>query len=352
MKPFHSAVAFVTLLGCAASSGLQAQTKHRAATHKATATHKSAAGPAAPAAPDATVKNIFWQPNALQQGSPAFFTVELERPATRVSATWIGKTLSFFKADDPRVWYALAGDDLETQPGSYDLAVTATLAGGKVSHGTKKVDVAAANFKAGSVDVPENFVEPDEAGKKQIAIDEGLKAKAYAHLIATPQWSGNFVTPVAAKPTDTFGESRILNEEKSSTHRGTDFPVGEGAAVVASNAGTVVLASDMFYEGGCVIIDHGQHFFTIYMHLSKMTVLAGDKVAKGARLGLSGKTGRVTGPHLHMGVRWNGAYLDPVRLLSLTLPKNANVPDAVPAPAAAPEKKAAPATHRRTTHRR
>jgi murein DD-endopeptidase MepM/ murein hydrolase activator NlpD len=266
------------------------------------------------------VKNIFWQPNDLKQGSPGLFTVEFDRTPTRVTATWIGKTLSFFKTDNPKVWYSLAGDDLETQPDSYNLVVTATLPGGHVARSTKKIDIAAANFLTGSVDVPENFVEPDAAGLKQIASDNLAKAHAYAHFIPTPQWSGNFKQPVVGKSTPSFGESRILNEEKESLHRGTDYPVNEGTLVEASNAGTVVLAKDLFYEGGCVIIDHGQKLFTIYMHLSKIEVEAGDKVQQGAHLGLSGKTGRVTGPHMHFGVRWNGAYLDPVQLLALTLP--------------------------------
>jgi len=271
-------------------------------------------------ASSAAVKNVFWQPNTLQQGSEAFFTVEFERAPTRVSGTWIGKTLSFFKTEKPTVWYALAGADLETQPGTYDLAITATLSGGHIARTTKPIEIAAANFLTGSAEVPENYVEPDAAGKKQIAGDEVAKAHAFAHVTPKPLWSGNFKAPVPAKSTPSFGESRILNEEKSSLHRGTDFPVNEGTPVEASNSGTVVLAKELFYEGNCVIIDHGQKFFTIYMHLSKINVAAGDKVAKGERLGLSGATGRVTGPHLHMGVRWNGAYLDPVQLLTLTLP--------------------------------
>jgi murein DD-endopeptidase MepM/ murein hydrolase activator NlpD len=169
--------------------------------------------------------------------------------------------------------------------------------------------------------VPENFVEPDEASKKKIAADQVLKDHAFSHLILAPQWSGNFVTPVKAEPTDSFGMSRLFNEELSSTHRGTDFPLKEGEPVVVSNSGTVVMAKALFYEGNCVIVDHGQRFFTIYMHLSKIEVKAGDKLQKGERLGLSGQTGRVTGPHLHMGVRWNGAYLDPTKLMGLTLPK-------------------------------
>jgi murein DD-endopeptidase MepM/ murein hydrolase activator NlpD len=271
--------------------------------------------------PTQGIKDVFWQPNELQQGSVVFITVELERVPLRVTGKWIGKDLPFFKSDNPKIWYALAGADLETQPGTYDLTLTAVMAGGRVIHSLKKLDISAANFRSGAADVPENFVEPDAASKKQIAADGVLKNRAFSHLIAAPQWSDNFVTPVKAKPTESFGMTRVFNEELTSTHRGTDFPINEGAPVVVSNSGTVVLAKELFYEGNCVIVDHGQRFFTIYMHLSKIAVEAGSKLEKGERLGLSGQTGRVTGPHLHMGVRWNGAYLDPTKLLGLTLPK-------------------------------
>jgi murein DD-endopeptidase MepM/ murein hydrolase activator NlpD len=280
----------------------------------------SAISPMFSQSPSQAIKNVFWQPNELQQGSVAFITVELERAPLRVTGMWIGKNLAFFKSDNPKIWYALAGADLETQPGTYDLTLRAVMAGGSVIHSLKKIDIGAANFRSGPVDVPENFVEPDAASKKQIAADQVLKNRAFSHLISTPQWSGDFVTPVQAKPTDSFGMTHIFNEELSSTHRGEDFPVNEGAPVVVSNSGTVVLAKELFYEGNCVIVDHGQRFFTIYMHLSKIDVKAGDKLGKGERLGLSGQTGRVSGPHLHMGVRWNGAYLDPTKLLALTLP--------------------------------
>jgi hypothetical protein len=277
-----------------------------------------ATSPISPQSPAHGIKNVFWQPNELQQGSVAFITVELDRVPRRVTGKWIGKDLAFFKSDNPKIWYALAGADLETPPGTYDLTLTAVMIGRRVIH--KRVDIGAANFRSGAVDVPENFVEPDAASKKQIAADEVLKNRAFSHLIAAPQWSGDFVTPVKAKPTDSFGMTRLFNEERTSTHRGTDFPVNEGAPVVVSNSGTVVLAKELFYEGNCVIVDHGQRFFTIYMHLSKLEVKPGNKLGKGERLGLSGQTGRVTGPHLHMGVRWNGAYLDPTKLLGLTLP--------------------------------
>ncbi len=266
-------------------------------------------------------KNVFWQPNEIQQGSVMFFTVELEKAPRRVTGTLLGKELSFFRSSKPDVWYALGGVDLETAPGSYDLSVRVVSANGRISHTTKKVDVAAGNFKEGTVEVPQNFVTPDEASKRQIAADQVLKRRAFAHVTATPLWSGDFIRPVAAASTPSFGMSRVFNEELSSQHRGTDFPIKEGAVVAAANAGTVVLARELFYEGNCVIVDHGQHFMTVYMHLSKIDVKVGDRVKKEQRLGLTGATGRVTGPHLHMGVRWDGAYLDPTKLIALTLPE-------------------------------
>src|ERR1700680_2469475 len=215
----------------------------------------AATSPIFPQSPAHGIKNVFWQPNELQQGSVAFITVELDRVPRRVTGKWIGKDLAFFKSDNPKIWYALAGADLETQPGTYDLTLTAVMIGRRVSH--KRVDIGAPNFRSGAVDVPENFVEPDAASKKQIAADEVLKNRAFSHLIAAPQWSGDFVTPVKAKPTDSFGMTRLFNEELTSTHRGTDFPVPEAAPVVVSNSGTAVLAKELFYEGNCVIVDHG-----------------------------------------------------------------------------------------------
>jgi murein DD-endopeptidase MepM/ murein hydrolase activator NlpD len=98
-----------------------------------------------------------------------------------------------------------------------------------------------------------------------------------------------------------------------------DCRAASGTPVHAANSGMVVLAAPLYYEGNCVVIDHGLGLFTISMHLSRIDVHEGERVVKGQRLGLSGATGRVTGPHLHWAVRWQGAYLDPAKLLRMTL---------------------------------
>jgi len=310
MRTWLAALAAGAMLVNQAVPAVSAQT---ARTRNRAAARRSAPSPE-------MVKNVFWQPNDLVQGSPAFFTVEFLRPARRVSATWTGRQLSFFHTRNLKIWYALAGADLETQPGSYDMEISATLTNGRAVRSVKKIDVGAGTFGTGTVDVPENYVQPNAEEQRQIAADQKLKDRAFGRATPQPEWSGNFAPPVSAKPTPSFGESRLLNEERTSTHRGTDYPTPEGTPITAANSGTVVLATSLYYEGNCVIVDHGQKLFTIYMHLKQIDVHDGDVVKKGQRLGLSGATGRVTGPHLHLGVRWNGANLDPVKLLALTLP--------------------------------
>lgn len=267
------------------------------------------------------IHNVFWQPDTVVQGSPLLITVEMSRAAVRVTGTLGGKRLRFFRRDKPGMWYALAGIDLNDEPGNFDLHVNAVLRNRRVARAVKNMDVQAANFGDSAVQVPENYVQPNAQEEKQIARDVLLKKHAFAHLAPRPLWNGDFLKPLEAPDTPTFGQTRLLNEERTSRHLGTDFPVKEGTPVAAANNGVVVLAAPLYYEGNCVILDHGNRFFTIYMHLSRMDVRYGQRVRKGAQIGLSGATGRVTGPHLHLGVRWNGAYLDPLALLKLTLPE-------------------------------
>ena len=111
----------------------------------------------------------------------------------------------------------------------------------------------------------------------------------------------------------------MFNGKLASIHKGMDFRAATGTPVRAGNGGVVVLARPLYYEGNCVVIDHGLGLFTLSMHLSRIDVHEGQRVAMGERLGLSGATGRVTGPHLHWAVRWQGSYLDPAKLLRLNL---------------------------------
>jgi len=265
------------------------------------------------------VKNLYWQPNDVKQGSPVFITVELRGPAREVNGMWLGKRIRFWHSDKAQVWVALAGADIDQQPGSSDLKVSARIRG-LMAELTKQIQVNEAQFGTGEATVAQDYVNPTADEQRQIAHDEVLKKLTFARLTPRALWNGNFVKPIDADSTPSFGETCLLNEEKTSRHLGTDFPAKEGTPVVASNSGIVVLAAPLFYEGNCVIVDHGDRLFTVYMHLREMRVHRGQRVRKRAIIGLSGRTGRVTGPHLHFEVVWNQSHLDALQLLALTLP--------------------------------
>jgi len=135
-------------------------------------------------------------------------------------------------------------------------------------------------------------------------------------LRTNPVFSFPLGSPLRNAPTPrNFGKRRLFNGEPRSAHGGTDYRAPTGTPVLAAEAGLVVLAAHHFFAGKNVFVDHGGGLISIYMHLSRLDVKTGQRVAKGDRLGLSGATGRVTGPHLHFGLKWRGARVDPALLL-------------------------------------
>ncbi len=130
-------------------------------------------------------------------------------------------------------------------------------------------------------------------------------------------WFGDFKRPLASETTSAFGTQRLFNDQHRSYHRGTDFRAKRGTPVYASNSGVVRMARNLFYSGNMVIVDHGINIFSLYAHLSKIQVAAGQIIARGQQIGLSGATGRVSGPHLHWAVKINGVYVDPLQFLTV-----------------------------------
>lgn len=123
-------------------------------------------------------------------------------------------------------------------------------------------------------------------------------------------FKGPFELPIKSKVTSIYGTKRLFNNNKNSQHLGTDYRAKVGTPIKVSNVGKVVLAEDLFFTGNTVILDHGLGVFTMYGHLSEVSVKIGMQVKKDSVIGLSGMTGRVTGPHLHWGVKVHGHWVD------------------------------------------
>jgi murein DD-endopeptidase MepM/ murein hydrolase activator NlpD len=142
--------------------------------------------------------------------------------------------------------------------------------------------------------------------------------KIYSSSLDRFQFSTSFKEPMTSLVTSLYGTKRVYNRQKKSQHLGIDYRAAIGDQVPATNAGKVVYAGDLFYTGWTVIIDHGLDIFSVYGHLSKPLVSEGQFVTRGELIGLSGNTGRTSGPHLHWGVKVQGQYIDGFVLIDET----------------------------------
>jgi murein DD-endopeptidase MepM/ murein hydrolase activator NlpD len=264
------------------------------------------------------------QPAKLVNGSPVLFRVKPPRRLQSLSGAWLGHEIPFSYDAASKTWFALAGVGFETTPGTYVLALTGegTGAGEPKLVFSRKVSVGAGKYPKIKVElsVEHKFTEPTPEQQKQIAEGQEIKKDYLNRVTPDREWSGSFTPAAEAAVSDVFGSERIFNGKTSSPHLGEDFRVPSGTPVLAMNDGTVLLARPLYFEGNFVVLDHGQGLLTLYLHLSEFKVKEGERVKRGQVVGLSGGTGRATGPHLHVAVRWQGQYLDPARLTELMLP--------------------------------
>jgi murein DD-endopeptidase MepM/ murein hydrolase activator NlpD len=249
------------------------------------------------------------------------------KPGVRLESlngNWLGHKIEFSFDATSKTWFALAGVSIETAPGSYPLELTGVRAGAKAEAEpitlSRKFAVARAKYPKIELTVSKAFTEPNPEQVKKIDADQATKKDYLNRVTPDRLWDGSFHAPADAAISDVYGTQRVFNGKTQSSHLGLDFRVPTGTPVSAMNSGTVLLARPLYFEGNCVVLDHGQGLLTIYMHLSEFAVKEGDHVKRGERVGLSGGTGRATGPHLHTAVRWQGTYLDPAQLLKLKLP--------------------------------
>ncbi len=172
-------------------------------------------------------------------------------------------------------------------------------------------------YKKEKIQVTKSKVNPKKKHSKRISKEYHEAMKIYGTSTKKNYLSSKFMLPLDSFITSDFGKARVYNDTLIGYHSGTDFRAKVGTPIQASNDGVIVLVKDRFYAGGTVIIDHGQGIYTCYYHMSKFDVKKNQEIKKGDIIGLSGKSGRVTGPHLHFSVRVGGVQVDPLQFLAL-----------------------------------
>ncbi len=141
-------------------------------------------------------------------------------------------------------------------------------------------------------------------------------AAARAANVESDGWKQRFRWPVTGRLSGFFGSQRVYQGKPGTYHSGTDVAVPAGTPFVAPADGVVVLAAAAPFtlEGNLLIVDHGMGLSSAFLHCQRLDVRVGDRVGQGQVLGTVGRTGRATGPHLHWGLKWRDARLDPGKL--------------------------------------
>ena len=204
-------------------------------------------------------------------------------------------------------WLAVVGLALDLPPGTHELTVD-----DGDGERTQAFAVSAKRY-------PEQRITLKDSSKVTLSDDDAARAVAEIatiqqlkrHWREAPNADSDFQLPAKGRLASRFGLRRYFNGEARAPHSGLDLAVGRGTPIGASAPGQVLAVGDYFFNGKTVFVDHGNGLISMYCHLERIDVAAGDSVARGQRVGLSGMSGRASGPHLHWSVILNGAMVDP-----------------------------------------
>ena len=248
----------------------------------------------------------------------AIVRLSLRAPAAdSVRGTLAGERLHFIRTDSG--WHAIGGIPTDAQGN--------IVARAYVTRATGEVDTVRATMvlpvipkpKAEPLKVDSSFSRPMDAETEARVARENALAREIGQKAhdSPPMWTSSFLRPRNSAVTSVFGSGRVFNGAVTSRHLGIDYRGAEGEPILAANRGVVALVDNFFLAGNVVYIDHGGGVVTGYFHMSKTLVAAGDTVKRGQQIGLVGKTGRVTGPHLHWSARYGTVTVNPGDLLTL-----------------------------------
>jgi murein DD-endopeptidase MepM/ murein hydrolase activator NlpD len=257
---------------------------------------------------------------SVPQGSVFRVEVPPEIGLTGVTAEWRDRAVPLFRDDKFRDgnWTAVLGADLDDAPGDHPVALTLVYTNGRERSSTTVIDVNAGEYPTTHLTVEPKYVELSEENQQRAARERAEIDAVYATVTSERLWNEPFVVPVAGVSGGrNFGHRRVFNDQPRSPHSGADLKASTGTPILSANRGRVVMAKNLFFSGNAVFVDHGLGIVSVYAHLSAIDIEVGELVERGDVIGLAGETGRVTGPHLHWGIRAQGARVDPFSLLEL-----------------------------------
>ncbi len=208
---------------------------------------------------------------------------------------------------DKQDWLALVGVPLNAKPGSQRLTVTAN---GETW--TVLFDIQDKDYPTQHITIKDKRkVNPNQYDMKRINAESAEIKAALQYWTDQETLPLNFTWPIEGRVSGLFGRRRVFNGQPRRPHSGMDIAAPTGTEIHAPAAGIIRETGNYFFNGNTVFIDHGQGLITMFCHMDRIDVTPGDTIHQGDVLGTVGMTGRVTGPHLHLGVSLNDVRVEP-----------------------------------------
>jgi murein DD-endopeptidase MepM/ murein hydrolase activator NlpD len=264
------------------------------------------------------ILRVEWKPKIIQQGGVSLLQAFAATSLQSIYGEFQGKRIPLAMGAQEGTYEGLIGIDLDGQPGAYKVKITATSGDRRVYSRIFSVEVKKVDFGIQRLTLPSSMVDLDRKTLDRVNREARRLQALFQGFRDERLWKGAFIRPLTGEITSPFGLRRVINKQPRSSHSGVDIKAPQGTPVKACNGGLVVLVDQLFFSGKSVILDHGGGIFSMYFHLAETHVQEGDRVNKGDVLGRVGSTGRSTAPHLHWGVKINGARVDPLALIRST----------------------------------
>jgi murein DD-endopeptidase MepM/ murein hydrolase activator NlpD len=268
---------------------------------------------------------IAWEPPAPRQGALFRVRVSGVPSGATLSGSVAGEALHFAPASEREAEASLAGVPIDAGD-SLGIQVYCSV-GGRTDTLRTSLTLTRGEYPVERLTVAPTFGrEPDSALAARMRRESDRATAVAVNSHDTPRlWTKPFLRPRDSRITSGFGRGREFNGTVTSRHMGTDFAGATGAPVRAANRGVVRIVGRFYLGGNVIYVDHGAGLTSAYLHLSRQLVAEGDTVERGQVIGRVGATGRVTGPHLHLIVRYGRVTVDPLSLFSV-LGESASAP--------------------------
>lgn len=264
--------------------------------------------------PCAAEKNIsISSPEKVQIGQPFLVTASSSFDIENLKISWQGKNCTLNA--ERGIFTALIGTDLKNAKGGINMLVVNYSSDGKCFEEKRGILLINHKYPREDLKVSGDKLNPPASLSERIKREAKMGRDAIQTNTPGSAPLLPLLQPIPGAYTSVYGKSRYLNGEFKGRHGGVDIKADIGTPVKATASGKVVMTGSFWFAGNCIYIDHGAGLISFYGHMSKILKTKGEYVQRGDVLGLSGRSGRVTGPHLHFSLAWRGEFFDPASIM-------------------------------------